>query len=162
MENKEPKELTASRELKDKWVKVYTETLEKYPNIRIWLDFKSADFANQLSDYISQERAKDLEEYIVEVIGMAESINTQMTENIERFKEFIKDLSPRFVTISAVPGLGMPERERPKLYYATDLKIEEFDRIEKSNKKSVFLSCFNLPLLFRSLDGHPQLGSPQA
>ena len=36
------------------------------------------------------------------------------------------------------------------------------NRIEKSNKKSVFLSCFNLPLLFRSLDGHPQLGSPQA
>lgn len=127
MENKEPKELTASRELKDKWVKVYTETLEKYPNIRIWLDFKSAGFANQLSDYISQERAKDLEEYIVEVIGMAESINTQMTENIERFKEFIKDLSPRFVTVSAVPGLGMPEREYPQLYYATDFKIEEFD-----------------------------------
>lgn len=39
MENTEPKELTARRELRDKWIKVYTETLEKYPNLKAWLDF---------------------------------------------------------------------------------------------------------------------------
>jgi len=131
MGNKELKELTTSRELRDKWIKFYTETLEKYPNIKTWLDFKSNNFVNQLGDYISPKRVKDFEEYIDEVIRMSESINTQMTENIERFKEFIKDLSPRFVTISAVPGLGIPEKEYPQLYYATDFKIEELDSHHK-------------------------------
>lgn len=41
MENHVPKELTASKELRDKWVNVYTEILEKYPNIKTWIDFKS-------------------------------------------------------------------------------------------------------------------------
>lgn len=131
MKNKKPKELMDCKELRDKWAKVYTETLEKYPNIKIWLDFKSTTFVNQLSDYTFPERVKYLEEYIDEVIRTAESINTQIDENIEKFKEFTKDLSPRFVIISAMPGLGMPEREYPKLYYAIDFKIEEFDSHHK-------------------------------
>ena len=131
MENQEPKERTASRELRDKWTKVYTETLEKYPNIMTWLDFKSTNFERQLSYHIYPEGVKELEKYIDEVIGMAESINAQITENIERFKEFIKDLSPRFVTVTAIPGLGMPEREYPQLYYATDFTVEEFSSYHK-------------------------------
>lgn len=111
VENEQNESTLMSRELRDKWVKVYTETIDKYPNIKAWLDFKRANFERQLSYHIYPEGVKELEKYIDEVIGMAESTNAQITENIGRFKEFIQDLSPRFVTISAVPGIGMPERE---------------------------------------------------
>lgn len=131
MENTEPKELTARRELRDKWIKVYTETLEKYPNLKAWLDFKRTDFERLMSFYISPDIPSDgvkrIENYIVEVVGMVESINTQIAENIDRFEEFIKDISPRFVTVDAIRGVGMPEREYPYLYYATDFTVEELD-----------------------------------
>lgn len=131
MENNEPKELTARRELRDKWIKVRTETLEKYPNLKTWLDFKRTDFERLMSFYISPdippEGVKRIENYIVEVVGMVESINTQIAENIDRFEEFIKDLSPRFVTVGAISGLNDPNAEYPYLYYATDFTVEELD-----------------------------------
>lgn len=118
-------------ELRDKWVKVYTKTLEKYPNIKCWLDFKSTGLIKQFDDYLSPrlspKKHQDIEDYIEEVTGMAESINNQIMENLESFKEFIKDPSPRFVTVDAIPGVGMPEREYPYLLYATDFTVKELD-----------------------------------
>lgn len=128
MKNQKSKELTASGELRDKWMKVYIKTLERYPNIKCWLDFKATGFVNQCDSYVFPSLSPNkLEDYIEEVSGMAESINNQVMENLESFKEFIQNRSPRFVTIGAIPGLGMPEREYPYLYYATDFEIKEFD-----------------------------------
>ena len=145
VENGQNESTPTSMELRDKWEKVYTKTLEKYPNIKCWLDFKSTGIINQFADYVSPrlspKKHQDIEDYIEEVTGMAESINNQIMDNIDSFNEFIQDYSPRFVTVCAIPGLGMPEKEYPYLCYATDFEIKEFD----SNNKQV--------LKFYGMDG---------
>ena len=131
VENGQNESTPTNIEIRDKWMEVYIKILERYPNIKCWLDFKATGFVNQCDDYmfpsLSPKKHQDLEDYIEQVTGMAESINNQVMENLESFKEFIQNHSPRFVTVGAIPGLGMPEREYPSLYYATDFEIEEFD-----------------------------------
>lgn len=125
---KKQNKVTTKSELHEKFDKTCDKILEKWPILNHWTDFRRTCFDNILFnkvDIISDPT--EYEKYINETWELADYMNCQISKNIENWKEFCSDKSPRFVVVRPMQGVGDFTYVYPELYYATDFEIAEDD-----------------------------------